>query len=146
MNFTVNFYAKNRYRLNYEAMSTISVLWVKFTLEFTGLAMNFCCTACKRKQAHSRRANGKGKKAISESTVNSHRIGITVKLEAIKKLCHFKVKEEFYWYNLFHLISENKIIHILMYFFETRQVGLEQEMAKSNQIGRTSIRSAPTLK
>ena len=28
--------------------------------------------------------NGKGKKAISESTANSQRIGITLKLEAIK--------------------------------------------------------------
>ena len=34
----------------------------------------------------------KEKKIISESTVNSQRIGITLKLEAIK----FKVKEEFY--------------------------------------------------
>ena len=39
----------------------------------------------KRKQARPQRANGKGKKAISESTVNSQRIGITLKLEAIKK-------------------------------------------------------------
>ena len=39
----------------------------------------------KRKQARPQRANRKGKKAISESTVNSQRIGITLKLEAIKK-------------------------------------------------------------
>ena len=38
----------------------------------------------KRKQAHPQRVNGKGKKAISESTVNSQRIGILQKLEAIK--------------------------------------------------------------
>ena len=38
----------------------------------------------KRKQAQPQRANGKGKKALSESTVNSQRIGITLKLEAIK--------------------------------------------------------------
>ena len=49
-----------------------------------------------RKQAHSQRANGKGKKAISESTVNSQRIGITLKLEAIIFFIYFKVKEEFY--------------------------------------------------
>ena len=39
----------------------------------------------KRKKAHPQRANGKGKKkAISELTVNSQRIGVTLKLEAIK--------------------------------------------------------------
>ena len=38
----------------------------------------------KRKQTYPQRANGKGKKAISESTVNSQRIGITLKLEVIK--------------------------------------------------------------
>ena len=37
----------------------------------------------KRKQAHPQQANGKGKNAISESTVNSQRIGIVLKLEAI---------------------------------------------------------------
>ena len=31
--FHCNFYAKNRYRMNHEAMSTISVFRVKFTLE-----------------------------------------------------------------------------------------------------------------
>ena len=34
-------YAKNRYRMNHEAMSTISLFRVKFTSEFTSLAMNF---------------------------------------------------------------------------------------------------------
>ena len=76
--------------------------------------------------------NGKG---ISESPVNSKRIGSTLKLEAInkkqnKKFCHFEVKKEFYWCTVFHFILENKIIHILMYFTETRQLGLEQESAK----------------
>ena len=71
----------------------------------------------KRKQAHPQRTNGKGKKAISELTVNSQRIGITLKFEAIKN-------------TLFHFISENEIIRMLMYFIETSQVGLEQESAK----------------
>ena len=35
------FYAKNQYRMNHEAMGTISVFRVKFTLEFRSLAMNF---------------------------------------------------------------------------------------------------------
>ena len=39
--FHGKFYAQNRYRLNHEAMSTISVFRVKFTSEFTNLAMNF---------------------------------------------------------------------------------------------------------
>ena len=37
---------------------------------------------------------------------------------------------EFYWCSLFHIISENEIIHILMYFTETRQLVLKQESAK----------------
>ena len=39
--FHGNFYAKNRYRMNNQAVSTILVFRVKFTLEFTSLAMNF---------------------------------------------------------------------------------------------------------
>ena len=39
--FHGTFYTKNRYRMNHEAMSTISVFRLKFTLEFTSLAMNF---------------------------------------------------------------------------------------------------------
>ena len=39
--FQDTFYAKNRHRMNHEAMSTISVIRVKFTLEFTSSAMNF---------------------------------------------------------------------------------------------------------
>ena len=42
---TSEFHGKNRYRMNHEALSTISVLRVKFTFEFTSLAMNFSCTA-----------------------------------------------------------------------------------------------------
>ena len=38
-------YVKNRYRMNHKAMSAISLFRVKFTLEFTSLAMNFCWTA-----------------------------------------------------------------------------------------------------
>ena len=60
-----------------------------------------------------------------------------LELEAIK----LKVKEEFYWCTLFHFISENKIIHILTYFIETRQVGLVQESANygnATKKGRTS--------
>ena len=76
----------------------------------------------------------KSKKAISESTVNSQRIGITLKFEAIKK----EVKEEFDLCTLFHFISENEIIHILMYFIETRQVGLELTYVSATKKGRTS--------
>ena len=53
----------------------------------------------------------------------------------------YLVKKEFYWCTLLHFISENEIIHILMYFIETRQVGLEQEAAKygnATKKGRTS--------
>ena len=51
---------------------------------------------------------------------------------------------------LFHFISENEIIHILMYFIETRHLGLEQESAKygnATKKGRTSnkIRSNTKL-
>ena len=34
---------------------------------------------------------------------------------------------------LFHFISENEIIYILMYFIETRQVGLEPESARKDK-------------
>ena len=43
--FHSKFYAKNRYRMNPEAMSTISIFRVKFTLQFTSLAINFSCAA-----------------------------------------------------------------------------------------------------
>ena len=39
--FHGKFYAKNRYRMDHKAMSTILVFRVKFTLEFTSLEMNF---------------------------------------------------------------------------------------------------------
>ena len=55
-----------------------------------------------RKQALPQRRNGKGKKPFQSQ------LSIA----------------------LLHSISENEIIHILMYFTETRQVGLEQESAK----------------
>ena len=70
------------------------------------------------------------KKAISESTVNSQRIGISLKLETVGELCQFNARKECYWCTLFHFISKNEIIHILSYFTETRQLGLEQESAK----------------
>ena len=34
---------------------------------------------------------------------------------------------------LFHFISENEIIYILMYFIETRQLGLEPESARKDK-------------
>ena len=54
-------------------MSAVTVFQVKFTLEFTSLTMNLSLNrmSFKIKQAHPQRANGKGKKAISESTVNN---------------------------------------------------------------------------
>ena len=39
--FHGKFYAKNRYRMNHEEMSAISVFLVKFTLQFTSLAFFF---------------------------------------------------------------------------------------------------------
>ena len=35
---------------------------------------------------------------------------------------------------LFHFISENEIIFILMYVFETRQFGLEPESARKDKL------------
>ena len=35
---------------------------------------------------------------------------------------------------LFHFISENEIIYILMYFIETRQLGLEPESARKDKL------------
>ena len=73
------------------------------------------------------------KKAISELTVNTQRITRNRnhnKIRNHKKLCQFKVKKKFYLCTLFHFISENEIIHTLMSFIETRQLGLEQESAK----------------
>ena len=39
--FHGKFYTKNRYRMNSEEMTTISLFRVKFILEFTSLGMNF---------------------------------------------------------------------------------------------------------
>ena len=68
--------------MNHEAMSTILVLRVSGTNQF-GNEFFLNRMIFQRKQAHPRRAIGKGKKAISESTVNSQRIAITLKLEAV---------------------------------------------------------------
>ena len=78
-----------------------------------------------------KRSEWKRKKAISQSTVNSHRIGITLKLETVRKLVIARSKKSFtdVFYS-FHFISESEIIHIFMYFTETRQLGLEQVSAK----------------
>ena len=35
---------------------------------------------------------------------------------------------------LFHFISENEIIYILMYFIETRQLGLAPESARKDKL------------
>ena len=35
---------------------------------------------------------------------------------------------------IFHFISENEIIYILMYFIETRQLGLEPESARKDKL------------
>lgn len=51
------------------------------------------------------------------------------KIRNHKKL-QFKVKKKLYVCTLFYFISENEIIHILIYFFKTHQVGLEQESPK----------------
>ena len=84
--FHGKFYAKNRYHMNQEAMSTILVFGVKFTLEFTSLALNFFLnhTSLKRKQAHPQLVNEKGKKTFQSQ------------LSIARKKIYFKVKEEFY--------------------------------------------------
>ena len=64
----------------------------------------------KRKQAHPQQTNGKGKKP--ESTVNSQRIGITLKLEAIKTTLSALGQRKVL---LMDFISESEIIHILMH-------------------------------
>ena len=78
MTSTVNFTLKTmQYHMNHEAMSATSGFPVKFTLQFTSLAIIFSWTEWALKennhQAQPQRANWKGKKAISESTVNSQR-------------------------------------------------------------------------
>ena len=39
---------------------------------------------------------------------------------------------------LFHFISKNEIIYILMYFIETRQLGLEPESARKDKLQTSS--------
>ena len=80
----------------------------------------------KRKQALSTKSASelkRKKKAISESTVNSQVIGIMLKLEAIKTTLSRSKK------SFTDVLYSTKIIHFLMYFIETRQVGLVQESA-----------------
>ena len=61
-------------------------------------------------------------------------------------------QKEFYWSTSFHFISKNEIIHILKYFIETHQVGLEQESAKygnatkKGRASNTTIRSNTKLR
>ena len=70
-----------------------------------------------------------------------------------KNFVSSRSRKEFYWCTLFHFISENEIIHILIYFIKTHQVhqvGLEQESPKygnATKKGRTSnkIRSNTKL-
>ena len=67
-------------------MSGRSIFPVKFTLQFTSLATFFSWTdwVLKENKHTLSERMGKEKKAISESTVNSQRIGIMAKLEATK--------------------------------------------------------------
>ena len=73
--FHSKFYAKNRYRMSHEAMSTISVFRVKFT---------FLSRMSLKENKHTLSERMEKEKAISESTVNSQRIVIKLKVEAIK--------------------------------------------------------------
>ena len=86
---------------------------------------------------------GKRKRKKSQFEVKSSRIGITLKLETVRKLCQFRDKTEFYCCTLFHFISKEEMIHILMYFAKTRQVGLEQELAKYGNQERTKLKEDP---
>ena len=64
-----------------------------------------------------------------------------LKLEAVKTSLSVQVQRRVLLMHFIHFISKNEIIHILMYFIETRQVGLEQEWAKygnATKKGRTS--------
>ena len=72
-----------------------------------------------------------------KSTVNSQRIGIMLKLEAIKKKLSVQGQRRVLLMSLFHFISENEVIHILMHFIETRQVGLVQESANYGNATKT---------
>ena len=84
--------------MNHKAMSAILIFQseIYFGIHHFGNEFFLNRMSFKRKQAHPHRANGKVKKAISESTVNSQRIGITLKLETVRKLCQLKIKKEFY--------------------------------------------------
>ena len=65
--------------MNHKAMSAAWVFPVKFTLQFTSLAIVFLEPhEFEKEQAQPQQVNGKGKKAILESTVNSQAIGITL--------------------------------------------------------------------
>ena len=63
--------------------------------------------------------------------------------QIIRTLCQFKVKKEFYMCTLFHFISGNEIIYRLIYFIETRKLGLEQESAKYGNQERTNFKQDP---
>ena len=66
-----------------EGMSVISVFPAKSTVKFTSLAINFFLESqeFEKKTSKSSAGDRKREEAISESTVKSQRIGITLKLE-----------------------------------------------------------------
>ena len=113
MNSTVNFTLNADIAWIMKRWAWYGFFWVEFTL-----AMNFSWTTWVLKvNKHTLSEWMEKVKSHFESNGNSQQIGITLKIE-------------FYWCTLFHFISENEIIHILMYFIETHQVSLEQESVK----------------
>ena len=90
-------------------------------------------TSFKRKQTNPQQANGKGKRAISESTVKSQR-------QIVKKLCQFKVKKSFIDVLYSTLSLRTGSFTFCFFLIETSQLGLEQESGKYGNQERTNFK------
>ena len=81
----------------------------------------------------------KEKKPFQSQLSIAREQGIMLKLEAIKTTLSLQGQRRVLL--MYFIISENEIIHILMYFIATHQVGLVQESANysnATKKGRTS--------
>ena len=146
MNSTVNFTLKTDIAWIRRRWVRHRFFPVKFTLQFTSLAIFFSWTEWVLKESKhtlSERME-KEKKPFPESTVNKQRIGIMLKLEAIKKTLSVQRQRRvlLMYFIPLYLWKQD---HILMYFIETRQVGLVQESTNYGNATKKG-RSAPTLK
>ena len=74
----------------------------------------------KRKQANPQQANGKGKKPFQS------------RLSKASEKNHAKIRN--HRRTMARDVTENEIINILMYFIETRQLGLELESARKDKL------------